>query len=118
MEPNRVMLPVVNREINECYRDARITAYVGWKMSPTSIIPNQHTTETIATICILVNFTCLSKFIYIYIYILLYSHECLFPVACYTCVISPTFPKILACRNTSPALKYMNTEVHKIHSEQ
>ena len=73
MEPNRVMLPAVNGDINECYRDARITAYVAWKMSPKFVIPNQHTTETIATICILVNFTCLSKFIYIYIYSIIFT---------------------------------------------
>ena len=40
-----------------------------------------------------------------------------FPVACNTFTISPAFPKKLACRNTSPGLKYMK-KVQKIHSEQ
>ena len=60
MVPNRVLLPLVNREMNKCYGDAGITAYLGCKLSSALIIPNRYTKEVIATGCKVVNVTCLS----------------------------------------------------------
>jgi hypothetical protein len=59
--PHRVLLPLVNREMNDCYGDTGITAYLEWNRSSALIIPNQYTKYAIATACIfVVNFTYLS----------------------------------------------------------